>query len=283
MKNLIKKAIIPAAGLGTRLLPATKEQPKEMLPILVPNVGEKLVLKPFLQVVFEQLYDAGIREFCFIVGREKRSIEDHFTIDQSYVEYSKAKNRPETLKELAAFYDKVRNSTIAFANQPQPMGFADAVYRGRFFSATENFVVHAGDDLVLSKRNYMHRLVSVFEKYNADGVFLVQKVEDPKKYGVITGKRVSPEIHHVEKIVEKPSSPPSMLAVVAVYVFKPKIFDAIREVNPGVNNELQLTDAIEALVQQNNAIYALELAQDERRIEIGDPASYRDAFLARAF
>jgi UTP--glucose-1-phosphate uridylyltransferase len=281
VKNLIKKAIIPAAGLGTRLLPATKEQPKEMLPILVPNVGGKLFLKPFLQVVFEQLYVAGIREFCFIVGREKRSIEDHFTIDQSFMEYMKAKDRTEALNELAVFYDKVRNSTIAFANQPQPMGFADAVYRGRFFSGNESFVVHAGDDLVLSERDYLHRLVSVFEKYDADGVFLVQKVKDPKKYGVITGKRVSPRVYHVEKIEEKPSSPPSKLAVVAVYAFKPGIFDAIKEVKPGVDNELQLTDAIEALVHRNNAVYALELGQDERRIEIGDPASYREAFLAK--
>jgi len=266
---MIRKAIIPAAGLGTRLLPATKEQPKEMLPILVPNVEEKLALKPFLQVVFEQLYATGLREFCFIVGREKRSIEDHFTVDQNFVEYLETKNKTEASKELAILYDRVRNSTIVFANQPQPLGFADAVYRGRFFSGSESFLVHAGDDLVLSKRDYLNRLVSVFEKYSADGAFLVQKVADPKKYGVITSKRVSPMVHHVEKIVEKPSTPTSKLAVVAVYAFKPEIFDVIEEVNPGVNNELQLTDAIEALVQRNNAVYALELDQDERRIEIG--------------
>jgi UTP--glucose-1-phosphate uridylyltransferase len=281
VKNLIKKAIIPAAGLGTRLLPATKEQPKEMLPILVSNAGGKLFLKPFLHVVFEQLYVAGIREFCFIVGREKRSIEDHFTIDQDFMDHLKARNKIETLNELASFYDKVRNSTIAFANQPQPLGFADAVYRGRFFIGKESFIVHAGDDLVLSKRDYMHRLFSVFEEYNADGVFLVQKTRDPRKYGVITGKKASSEVYHVKKIVEKPSTPPSKLAVVAVYAFKPGIFEAIKDLQPGVNKELQLTDAIQALIDQNNAVYALEIGQDEKRIEIGDPTSYREAFLAK--
>jgi UTP--glucose-1-phosphate uridylyltransferase len=252
-----------------------------MLPILVSNAEGKLFLKPFLQVVFEQLYVAGIKEICFIVGREKRSIEDHFTIDRNFMKYLKAKNKTETLKELAGFYDKVRKSTIAFANQPQPLGFADAIYRGRFFTGNESFIVHAGDDLVLSKKDYMHRLVSVFEKYGADGAFLVQKVKDPTKYGVITGKRVSSGVYHLKGVVEKPSKPPSKLAVVAVYVFKPEIFKAIEGIKPGVNNELQLTDAIAALIQRNNAVYAVELDQDERRIEVGDPYSYREAFTGR--
>ncbi len=280
-ENLIGKAIIPAAGLGTRLLPATKEQPKEMLPILVSDGGGKLFLKPFLQVVFEQLYSAGIKEICFIVGREKRSIEDHFTVDRNFMRCLKSKNKIETLKELANFYAKVRNSTIVFANQPQPLGFADAIYRGRFFIGNESFVVHAGDDLVISRKDYMGRLVSVFEKYDADGAFFVQKVKDPTKYGVITGKRVSPGVYNVKGVVEKPSKPPSKLAVVAIYAFKPEIFKAIERIKPGVNNELQLTDAIAALIQQNNAVYAVELDQNERRIEIGDPYSYREAFTGR--
>ena len=182
------------------------------------------------------------------------------------------------MKELASFYAKVRNSTIAFANQPQPLGFADAIYRGRFFVGNESFVVHAGDDLVMSEKDYMHRLVSVFEKYDADGAFFVQKVKDPTKYGVITGKKVSPGVYHLKGVVEKPSKPPSKLAVVAVYAFKPEIFRAIEGIKPGLNDELQLTDAIANLIQQNNAVYAVELDQGERRIEIGDPCSYREAF-----
>ena len=278
---MIKKAIIPAAGLGTRLLPATKEQPKEMLPILVKDTNGRLHLKPFLQIVFEQLYDSGFREVCFIVGRGKRSIEDHFTVDKNFMEYLKNKNRIEHLGALADFYEKVENSTIAFANQPQPLGFADAVYRAKFFSGDEDFVVHAGDDLILSRKNYMQRLIFVFSGYKADAAFFVQKVKDPTKYGVVTGEKITNGVYHVKQIIEKPSKPPSKLAVVAIYVFNPKIYQAIEKVEPGINNEIQLTDAIRVLINERDAVYGVELNSDEKRIEIGDPASYRDAFTAK--
>jgi len=278
---MIKKAIIPAAGLGTRLLPATKEQPKEMLPILVKDTNGRLHLKPFLQIVFEQLYDSGFREVCFIVGRGKRSIEDHFTVDKNFMEYLKNKNRIEHLGALADFYEKVENSTIAFANQPQPLGFADAVYRAKFFSGDEDFVVHAGDDLILSRKNYMQRLIFVFSGYKADAAFFVQKVKDPTKYGVVTGEKITNGVYHVKQIIEKPPKPPSKLAVVAIYVFNPKIYQAIEKVEPGINNEIQLTDAIRVLINERDAVYGVELNSDEKRIEIGDPASYRDAFTAK--
>jgi len=278
---MIKKAIVPAAGLGTRLLPATKEQPKEMLPILVEDANGRLHLKPFLQIVFEQLYDSGFREICFVVGRGKRSIEDHFTVDENFMDYLKARNKIEYLGVLAGFYEKVRDSTIAFANQPQPLGFADAVYRAKFFSGDEDFMVQAGDDLILSGKNYIRRLVSVFDEYKADAAFFVQKVKDPTKYGVVTGEKITNKVYHVKQIVEKPSKPPSKLAVVAIYVFNPKIYDAIEKVKPGINNEIQLTDAIRVLVNERDAVYGVELNGDEKRIEIGDPTLYREAFTAK--
>jgi len=278
---MIKKVIIPAAGLGTRLLPATKEQPKEMLPILIHDANGRLCLKPFLQIVFEQLYDAGFREVCFVVGRGKRSIEDHFTVDENFMDYLKAKNKIEPLNGLASFYEKVRNSTIAFANQPQPLGFADAVYRAKFFSGDEDFAVHAGDDLILSMKNYVQRLVSVFGEYKADAAFFVQRIKDPTKYGVITGEKITNGVYHVKHVIEKPSQPPSKFAIVAIYVFKPKIYQAIEQVKPGLNNEIQLTDAIQVLINQRDAVYAVELGRDEKRIEIGDPALYRKAFIAK--
>jgi len=278
---MIKKAIIPAAGLGVRLLPATKEQPKEMLPILVEDANGRLFLKPFLQIVFEQLYDAGFREICFVVGRGKRSIEDHFTVDENFMDYLKAKDKIEHLNALDSFYEKVRNSTIAFANQPQPLGFAEAAYRAKFFSGDEDFVVHAGDDLILPRKNYMQRLVSVFSEYKADAAFFVQRVKDPIKYGVVTGEKITNGVYHVKRVIEKPSKPPSKLVIVAIYVFKSKIYQAIERVKPGVNNEIQLTDAIQVLINQGDAVYAVELGSDEKRIEIGDPASYREAFTAK--
>jgi UTP--glucose-1-phosphate uridylyltransferase len=278
---LIKKAVIPAAGLGTRLLPATKEQPKEMLPILTSSSRGRFCLKPFLQLVFENLYNEGFSEICFIVGRGKRSIEDHFTVDDNFVSFLKSKNKIESLNELVEFYSKVKSSTIAFANQPEPLGFADSVYRAKFFTGNENFVVHAGDDLILSKSNYLQRIVSVFEEQRADSVFFVQRVEDPRKYGVVTGHKILDRIYHVDHIVEKPSRSQSKLAIIATYVFSPKLFGVIEKIKPGVNNEMQLSDAIQMLINENNAVYAVELGPQERRIEIGDPASYREAFTAK--
>jgi UTP--glucose-1-phosphate uridylyltransferase len=278
---MIKKAIIPAAGLGTRLLPATKEQPKEMLPILASNSNGKICLKPFLQLVFEQLYDQGFREICFVVGREKRSIEDHFTVDEDFIDYLRSRNKTEYSNTLSDFYGKLRNSTVVFCNQPQPLGFADAVYRARSFSGDEDFLVHAGDDLVLSKRNLLRRLLSVSTDHKADAAFFVQKVKDARKYGVIVGDEIEKGIYRVKQIIEKPSKPPSELAVIAIYYFTPRIYRAIELVKPGLNNEIQLTDAIQILVSQNRPVFALELGAQDKRMEIGDPASYKEAFSAK--
>jgi UTP--glucose-1-phosphate uridylyltransferase len=278
---LIRKAIIPAAGLGTRLLPATKEQPKEMLPVLAKDKSGKLVLKPFLQIIFEQLYADGFREFCFIVGRGKRSIEDHFTIDESFVEYLKSRNKTMYLEPLTSFYEKVRKSNIVFANQARPLGFADAVYRARLFCTNEDFLVHAGDDLILSKKKPIRRLISVFDEHKADAVFFVQKVKDPRKYGVVVGEEITKGVYHVQHVIEKPTKPPSKLAVAAIYIFKSRIHEAIELVEPGKNDEIQLTDAIQKLIDRYDSVYAVELDAAERRIEIGDPYSYREAFTGR--
>lgn len=278
---MLLKAIIPAAGLGTRLLPATKEQPKEMLPIITQDENGELFLTPFLQVVFEQLYEADIREICFIVGRGKRSIEDHFTVDDEFLESLKLKNKYNHYHNLNNFYKKVRDSTIIFINQPQPLGLADAIYCGKFVSQEEAFIVHAGDDLILSKTNYIKRLVSVFEKYKADAVFFIQKVKDPSRYGVVMGQEITEGLYHVKKVIEKPSKPPSNLAIIAIYIFNSKIYKAIEKIEPGVNNEIQITDAIQFLINQGDLIYAVELGIEETRIDIGDPSSYKDAFTAK--
>jgi len=281
VNDLIKKAVIPAAGLGTRLLPATKEQPKEMLPILVRGAYGKNYLKPFLQVVFEQLYEAGIKEFCFIVGRGKRSIEDHFTIDENFIDYLNNKGKVSYSQALKDFYERVQNSTITFVNQPQPLGFAEAVYRAKFFTGNENFIVHAGDDLIITKENYIQRLFSNFTNLKADAIFYIQKVRNPKNYGIVVGIKIKNGIYHVKKVIEKPKAPPSNYAIVAVYIFKPLIYRAIELTRPDSSNETQLTDSIQVLIDQRDAVYALEMNQGERRIEIGDPSSYKGAFTAK--
>ena len=275
---MIRKVVIPSAGLGTRLLPATKEQPKEMLPIFAKSNDGELCLKPLLQIVFENLYDVGLREFGFITGRGKRSVEDYFTIDSGFVELLKNGNKLGLAKELDAFYEKVGSSHIAFINQPKPRGFGDAVHRAKMFTGTEAFLVHAGDDLIISKKNqYLQNLISAFEEHKASAVLCAEKVRDPRKYGVIIGDKVANNLYQVRRVVEKPSTPPSNIAVVAVYAFSSSIYQAIEETPPDANGEVQLTNAIQKLIDQKHSVYAVELSSEEKRLDIGTPQSYLEA------
>ena len=272
---MLKKAVIPAAGLGTRLLPITKELPKEMLPVIAISKKGELCLKPMLQIIFEQLYDVGFREFAFIVGRGKRAIEDHFSPDESFIQNLRNKNKKSPAEELQKFYKKINNSSIIFINQPKPKGFGDAVARGALFTGNEKFLMQAGDDLIMSKNNnHLKRATEAFAKYDADTLFLVEEVPDPRNYGVITGKEIKPSIFQVTNIVEKPKKPPSNLAIVALYIFKPIIYKAINNVKPDKNGEIQLTDALKMLVEWNCKVYGLKLNPTERRVDIGTAESY---------
>jgi UTP--glucose-1-phosphate uridylyltransferase len=271
---MIRKAVIPAAGLGTRLLPVTKELPKEMLPIFFKQNSE-VHLKPMLQAVFEQLYDAGFREFGFIVGRGKRAIEDHFTVDETFVEYIKNSNKARLADRLEDFYEKLRNSTIIFMNQPKPKGFGDAVYKAKVFTGSEPFLLHAGDDLILSQNNtHLQRLAKVFSHHDADAVFFVEKVKDPRRYGVAFGDEIESDIFKVREVFEKPQKSTSNLAIVAVYIFKPIIYHVIEKTKPDRSGEFQLTDAISTLLNEQGRVYALKLKDNEKRIDIGTPETY---------
>lgn len=268
------KVVIPAAGLGTRLLPATKEFPKEMLPLFLKQNNE-ICLKPMLQAVFEQLYVFGFREFGIIVGRGKRAIEDHFMVDKNFVEYLKNGNKAMLADRLLNFYEKLNNSAIFFINQPEPKGFGDAVYRAKTFTGNEPFLVHAGDDLILSPENdYLRRLMITFKDYQADALFLVEEVEDPRKYGVIVGDEVKSGVFKVKEVYEKPLKPLSNLAIVAIYIFKPTIHRAIEKTAPNISGEVQLTDAISLLLKWQCAVYAVRLKENEERIDIGSPETY---------
>lgn len=272
---MIEKAVIPAAGLGTRLLPITKELPKEMLPLFFRKQDNTICLKPMLQAVFEQLHDAGFRQFCIIVGRGKRAIEDHFTPDSDFIQYLKTKNKAELADELREFYARIEDSNIVFISQPKPRGFGDAIYRGNPFTGKDPFLLHAGDDLVLSQNNnHLNRMVEAFERYDADATFLVEEVEDPRRYGVIVGEEITPNVIKVKKVIEKPKKPPSNLAIIALYIFKPAIYEAIEKVEPDENDEVQLGDALQKLLELGGKLCALKLRSNERRIDIGTPETY---------
>ena len=275
-EKMIKKAVIPAAGFGTRLLPATKEQPKEMLPVFSRGANGKINLKPIVQVIYENIFNSGVRNFCFIVGRTKRAIEDHFTPDSFYLEQLKNKNK-ELFKELKHFYEMLDKSKILWINQSRPKGFGDAVFMAKDFIGSEDFLVHAGDAMVLSKKTILEELYNLHKKYNSDATIMAERVEDPKKYGVILGEEIENKIHKVLEISEKPVQPKSNLIVIAVYIFKPIIFDVLKQVKPDKNNEKQLTDAIQILIDQGSKVHALELDKGEKHLDIGNVERYRKA------
>ena len=170
------KAVIPVAGLGTRLLTATKVQPKEMLPVFAKE-GDELCIKPLVQLVFEQLFDFGIREFCFVVGRGKRTIEDHFTPDGDYLKRLTMRDRSVTstgaamASALERFYRRVDGASIMWVNQPVPLGFGHAVLQAKVFAGDDPFLVHAGDAYVYcTDFGHLRRLLSSFEE-NAECSF----------------------------------------------------------------------------------------------------------------
>ena len=271
---LIHKVVIPAAGLGTRLLPATKETPKEMLPIFALDKKGEVCIKPLLQVIFESFYDIGLREFCFIVGRGKESISDHFTSDSSFLRELKETGKNELVEELVSFYEKANISSLVFISQPEPKGFGDAVLKAEPY-VKEPFLVQAGDTIILSKKSqHLKKLVKVHEETKSAATILVGEVEDPRPFGIIKGKEVDAGIYDVEMVVEKPEKPPSNLAISAVYVFSPAIFSALKSIPKSPGKELQLTDGIQKLIDSGLKVTAVKLDKDEFWLDVGSPQTY---------
>ncbi|MCY0851017.1 sugar phosphate nucleotidyltransferase [Sulfuracidifex metallicus] len=235
---MISQGIITAAGLGTRMLPISKEIPKEMLP--VPFNGE---LKPIVQVIFEQLYDNGVKDFIFVVSKNKRVIEDYFTPDYDFVNYLEFKGKIEQSRELKQFYRKIEQSNLAFVNQHEPKGFGDAVLRAEPY-ANQEFLVAAADTIVKDFK---------LEEMNVNS-FLVTKVDDPRSYGVVTmnGNRVA-------DVEEKPKVPKSNLIIVPYYVFDRRIFTSLKSVD--YKDELQLTCGIKKLIRDGVEFTAVEVSQ----------------------
>ena len=267
---VVESAIIPAAGLGTRMLPYTKEVPKEMLPVVV-KTDVSFEFKPVLHFIFDALYDVGVRYFYFIVGRGKRIIEDYFTPDWSYVEHLERLGKVELANKLKMFYEKLENCDILMVNQPSPKGFGDAVLRAGPFMATDKFFIHAGDDILYPNHSdNLKFMVDHFEKHGLDGVLLYEKVSNPQIYGVIVGEEFDDYIR-VSRVVEKPKIPPSNNAIVAIYLFNSSLFDALRKTKP-IEGEHQLTDAIDYLLRNGKLIHALKIRGN--RVDLGLPQHY---------
>lgn len=270
------KAIVPAAGLGTRLLPATKSQPKEMLP-----VGRK----PVLQHVIEELQHAGLEQILIITGRRKRAIEDHFDRDPELLTALKKSGDKNELAELAYADDKAQ---FFFTRQSEQKGLGHAVSLGRDFVNDEDFAVALGDSLIFARNpaSVLRAMLEAHKSLNAAAVIAVEEVpgDETHRYGIVELNVKEPPLGEpisVADIIEKPEpgTSSSNLAVAARYVFSPDIFNALAKTAPDKNGEIQLTDAIRLLVQKGLPVYAWRLGKGERRYDIGNFESYFKTFI----
>ena len=269
------KIVITAAGKGTRLLPFTKEMPKEMMPIFSSIFTKKKVVMPLLQYIFEQLYSMNFRDYCFVVGREKRTIEDHFTPHESYLKELSGDYR----KLITRFYQKLEKSHLVWINQNRPLGFGDAVRRAERYVGKEDFIVHAGDVTILS--NTKHPIVRLMEiaKRNPDAkaILLCKKIKDSKKYGVPTLEKLSNNLFLVKEVIEKPEKPKSNFGILPLYYFKSDIFSSLKNIKPGKGKEFQLTDGIQNLIKEKQKVLAITLNKNEEEIDVGTVESYKNS------
>ncbi len=258
---MVKKAVIPAAGLGTRFLPATKASPKEMLPIID---------TPTIQYVVQEAVDSGIEDILIISGRGKRAIEDHF--DRNFELEERIKDKED------AMYDEVRNLTnlanIHFIRQKEISGLGDAIYYARQHTGNEPFAVLLGDTIIDSVIPVTQQLMDIYDQYEST-IIAVEPVPKEKvsRYGIVGGEELSDKIMRLSQLIEKPSieAAPSRLAIAGRYILTPGIYKALERTPKGKNNELQLTDAMIELLK-TEAIYSQTF--DGKRYDIGNKLDF---------
>ncbi len=270
---MIKSAVVPVAGLGTRLLPATKSQPKEMLPV---------ARKPIVQYVAEELVANGVEQILFVTGRNKSSIENHFDYDPELFQNLSRTNKRELLEEVDF---QALHTKFFYTRQAMQRGLGDAMLCGENFAGEEPFVVALGDSIIglNAQSKAVSRMGELFESRHASCVLAVEEVPLTQvgQYGIVQPAEGDGDVFRVANLVEKPKpeKAPSSLAIAGRYVFSPLIFDMLHRVEPDKRGEVQLTDAIQLLCEEGRRVFALKLQPNERRHDIGNFPSYFETFV----
>ena len=263
MKQKIRKAVFPAAGLGTRFLPATKASPKEMLP---------LVDKPLIQYGVEEAVASGIESILIITGRDKAAIEDHFDISFELEHVLKERGKQKAFEQVRAI-SEIAN--ISYIRQKQALGLGHALYQAKDFVGDEPFAVILPDDIMEAETPALKQLIEVYEKYDAP-VMATMRIEGEaiSRFGVIDAVEVESNVFKIRDVVEKPKfeDAPSDMAVIGRYIFTPELFDAIEQTKPGAGGEIQVADAIRILLEKNRPYYAVKL--DGVRHDAGDKLGF---------
>lgn len=262
MPQKIRKAVFPAAGLGTRFLPATKASPKEMLP---------LVDKPLIQYVVEEAVASGVESIIIITGRDKTAIEDHFDISFELEHLLTERGKEPIRKEIRAISEMAR---ISYVRQREALGLGHAIYQARDFCEGEPFAVMLADDIVDAETPALKQMMAVYEKYDAP-VLGTMRVEGEaiSRFGVIDAEEVEPGVYKIKDMVEKPPfhEAPSDLAIIGRYILTPDIFSEIEETRPGAGGEIQITDAMRSLLKRR-PFYAVRF--DGTRHDAGDKLGF---------
>ena len=262
MNQKIRKAVFPAAGLGTRFLPATKASPKEMLP---------LVDKPLIQYSVEEAVASGIESVLIITGRDKTAIENHFDMSFELELLLEQKGKKEVLEEVRAISDIAR---ISYTRQKQDLGLGHAIYQAKDFVGDEPFAALLADDIVDAEKPALLQMIEVFEKYQSPVIATMQvEGEAISRFGVIDAEEVEPNVFKIRDMVEKPkfADAPSDLAIIGRYIFTADIFSAIERTKPGSGGEIQITDAMRILVKER-PFYAVKL--EGTRHDAGDKLGF---------
>jgi UTP--glucose-1-phosphate uridylyltransferase len=269
---VIKSAVVPVAGHGTRLLPATKSQPKEMLPV---------ARKPIVQYVVEELVSNGIQQILFVTGRSKASIENHFDHDPELFRVLSDGQKQELLKEVD--FEPLK-ANFFYTRQRLQKGLGDAVLCGENFAGEEPFLVALGDSILglHAASRVVSRMAEVYEDKRASCVIAVEEVpmEETRHYGIVQPDE-NGDVFRIVNLVEKPKpeNAPSNLAIAGRYIFSPVIFDMIRQVRPDRRGEIQLTNAIQLLCEEGRRVMAVKLTPAEKRYDIGNFPSYFESFV----
>lgn len=262
MVNKIRKAVFPAAGLGTRFLPATKSSPKEMLP---------LVDKPLIQYVVEEAVASGVDSIQIVTGRDKASIENHFDISFELEHLLQERGKTAVFKEVRAITELVR---ISYTRQKQALGLGHAIYQAKDFVGSDPFAALLADDIIDSEKPGLQQMVEVYERYDAPVIATMRvEGEDISRFGVIDAEQVEENVYRINDMVEKPKfeDAPSDLAIIGRYIFTPDIFEAIEQTQPGSGGEIQITDAMRLLLKKR-PIFAVRL--EGTRHDAGDKLGF---------
>jgi len=262
MPQKIRKAVFPAAGLGTRFLPATKASPKEMLP---------LVDKPLIQYVAEEAVASGVEAIIIVTGRDKTAIEDHFDISFELENLLRLRGKDKQLEQVRAITEMAR---ISYVRQREALGLGHAIFQARDFVGLEPFAVMLADDVVDAEVPALKQMMTAYEKYDAPVIGTMQvKGEAISRFGVIDAEEVEPGVYKIKDMVEKPPfhEAPSDLAIIGRYILTPDIFDEIERTRPGAGGEIQITDAMRALLRKR-PFYAVRF--EGTRHDAGDKLGF---------